>query len=49
MLSGLYCISVAHVIITNIFPIGFKLNDHDLIRIAKDVNLNCLLMFLKNL
>ena len=24
----------------------FKLNDHDLIRFAKDINLNCLLMFL---
>ena len=30
-----YCIYVAHVIITNRFPIGFKLNDYDLIRFAK--------------
>ena len=37
VLCGLYCIYVAHVIITNIFPIGFKLNDHDLIRFAKHV------------
>ena len=34
VLCGL-CIYVAHVIITNRFPIGFKLNDHDLIRFAK--------------
>ena len=35
VLCGLYCIYVAHVIITNKFPIGLKLNDHDLIRFAK--------------
>ena len=35
VLWGLYCISAAHVKITNNFPIGFKLNDHDLIRFAK--------------
>ena len=35
VLCGLYCIYVAHVIITIKFPIGFKLNDHDLIRFAK--------------
>ena len=35
VLCGLYCIYVAHVIITNKFPICFKLNDHDLIRFAK--------------
>ena len=35
VLCGLYCIYVAHVIIKNKYPIGFKLNDHDLIRLAK--------------
>ena len=35
VLCGLYCVYVAHVIITNRFPLGFKLNDHDLIRFAK--------------
>ena len=37
MLCGLYCISVAHVIITNKFLIGFKFNDRDLIRFAKNM------------
>ena len=35
VLCGLYCIYVAHVIITNRFPIGFNLNDHDFIRFVK--------------
>ena len=35
VLCGLYCIYVAHAVITNRFQIGFKLNDHDLIRFAK--------------
>ena len=37
VLCGPYCIYVAHVIIKNRFPIGFKLNDHALIRFAKDM------------
>ena len=35
VLCGLFCIYVAHVIITNKFPTGFKLKNHDLIRFAK--------------
>ena len=35
VLCGLYCFYVAHVIITNKLSIGFKLNDPDLIRLAK--------------
>ena len=50
VLCGLYCIYVAHVIITNKLPIGFKLNDHDLIRFAKHMLFYInLLMFLLNL
>ena len=37
VLCGLFSIYVAHVIITNRFQIGFKLNDHDLIRFAKHI------------
>ena len=35
VLCGLYCIYVAHVIISSKFPIGFKVNDHDMMRFAK--------------
>ena len=35
VLCGLYCFYVAHVIITNKIPMGFKLNDHEVIRFAK--------------
>ena len=34
VLSGFYCIYVAHIKITNRFSIGFKLNNHDLLRNA---------------
>ena len=35
VLRGLYCTYVARVIITKKIPMGFKLNDHELIRFAK--------------
>ena len=35
VLCGLTCFYVAHVINTNRFPVGFKINDHDFIRFAK--------------
>ena len=39
ILCGLYCIYVAHVIISSEFPIGFKVNDHDMMRFAKHMML----------
>ena len=39
VLCGLYCIYVAHVIISSKFPIGFKVNDHDMMRFAKHMML----------
>ena len=39
VLCELYCIYVAHVIISSKFPIGFKLNDHDMMRFAKHMML----------
>ena len=38
VLCGLYCIYVAHVIISSKFP-GFKVNDHDMMRFAKHMML----------
>ena len=38
-LCGLYCIYVAHVIISSKFPIGFKINDHDMMRFANHMML----------
>ena len=40
VLCGLYCIYVAHVIISSKFPIGFKVNDHDMMRFAKHMMLS---------
>ena len=37
VLCGLYCIYVAHVIITKKNSTGFKLNDNDLIKIANSM------------
>ena len=39
VLCGLYCIYVAHVIISSNFPISFKANDHDMMRSAKHMML----------
>ena len=39
VLCGLYCIYVAHVIISSKFPIGFKVNDHDMMSFAKHMML----------
>ena len=39
VLCGLYCIYVAHVIISSKFLIGFKVNDHDMMRFAKHMML----------
>ena len=39
VLCGLYCIYVAHVIISSKFPIGFMVNDHDMMRFAKHMML----------
>ena len=39
VLCGLYCIYVAHVIISSKFPIGFKVNNHDMMRFAKHMML----------
>ena len=39
VLCGLYCIYVAHVIISSELPIGFKVNDHDMMRFAKHMML----------
>ena len=39
VLCGLYCIYVARVIISSDFPIGFKVNDHDMMRFAKHLML----------
>ena len=39
VLRGLYCIYVAHVIISSKFPIVFKVNDHDMMRFAKHMML----------
>ena len=36
---GLYCIYVAHVIISSKFPIVFKVNDHDMMRFAEHMML----------
>ena len=38
-LCGLYCIYVAHVIISSKLPVSFKVNDHDMMRFAKHVML----------
>ena len=35
LLCGLYCVYVAHLIITSRFPLGLKTNDHDMMRFAK--------------
>ena len=35
VLCGLYCIHVAHAVISSKFPISFKVNDHDMMRFAK--------------
>ena len=35
VLCGLYCISVAHLIITSRIPIGFKVNYHDMMHFAR--------------
>ena len=37
VLCGLYCIKFAHVIVSSKFLIGFKVNDYDLMRFAKDI------------
>ena len=35
VLCGLYCVYVAHLIITTRFPLGLKMKDHDMMRFAK--------------
>ena len=35
VLCGLYCVYVAHLIIKSSFPLGLKVNDHDMMRFAK--------------
>ena len=35
VLFGLYCVYVAHLIITSRFPLGLEVNDHDMMRFAK--------------
>ena len=39
ILCGHFCIYVAHVIFLSKFPIGFKVNDHDMMRFAKHMML----------
>ena len=39
VLCGLCCIYVAHVILSSKFPIGFKVNNHDIMRFAKHLML----------
>ena len=39
VLCGLYCIYVAHVKLSSKFRIGFKVNDHDMMRFAKHMML----------
>ena len=36
---GLYCIYVAHVVISSNVPVGFEVNDHEMMRFAKDIKL----------
>ena len=35
VLCGLYCVYVAHLIITSRFLLGLRVNDHDMMRFAK--------------
>ena len=39
VLCGLYCIYIGPVIISFKFPIGFKVNEHDMMRFAKHMML----------
>ena len=39
VLCGLFCIYVAHVILSSKFSIGFKMNDHDMMLFAKHMML----------
>ena len=39
VLYGLYCVYVAHVIVSSKFPISFKVNDHDMMHFAKHMML----------
>ena len=39
VLCGLYCIYVAHIIISSKFPIGFNVNDDDMMLFAKHMML----------
>ena len=39
VLCGLFCIYVAHVIISFKLPIGFKVNDYDMMRFAQHMML----------
>ena len=39
VLCGLYCIYIAHVILSSKLPIGFKVNYQDMMRFAKHMML----------